>query len=268
MDSAHSLASGVLRMSGKRVRRTRRTWPSFLVVVVALAAVVALLGWWVTRLVTADDVVPSADAPAASDGTSGGSTGDADADGTDGASGTGSDLGSEAGALLEQCATELASVEDAVAAARPGVASWRAHTQARTDWLADRISAKRMDARYERTKQAGQAAQPRFTEAVAAVEEPRSCEGLRSVEEASSEERATGCVERSEAAGEALEAARRTMDEWGDHLRHMDEYADGGMSTGRAMKLWVTAWRKAPEGIEAYEDRGAALRDAPACTAG
>ena len=245
-------------MSGKRVRRTRRTWKSFLVAVVALAAVIALLGWWVTRLVTDDEVLPSADAPGAPDGTAEASTG-ADAD---------ADPGSEADALLEQCATELASVEDAVAAARPGVASWRRHTQARTDWLADRISEKRMEALYERTQHAGHAAQPRFTEAVAGVEEPRSCDELQSLEAASSEEGAARCVERSEAAVSALEAARSTMDAWGDHLHHMDEYADGGMSTGRAMKLWITAWRKAPEGIEAYEDRRAALRDAPACTAG
>ena len=250
-------------MSGKRVRRTRRTWPSFLVAVVVLAAVVALLGWWVTRILT-DDALPVADVPSASDGSGG-----------DGGSDAGSDAGSDetptsedADARVEQCATELASVEEAVAAARPGIASWRAHTRARTDWLADRISEERMEAVYERTQHAGHEARPRFVDAVEAVETPQPCEGLRSLEDAAADERAAGCLERSEAAAAALDAARRTMEEWGAHLHHMDEYADGGMGTGTAMRLWVTAWRQAPEGIRAYEDGAAALRDAPSCTAG
>lgn len=256
-------------MSGKRVRRTRNTGWGFLVTVAALAAVVALLGWWVVRLVTDDEVLPAADAPIAAEGSSGGSGANDDAaDGTSDGASDGTSGAGDAGALLEQCATQLVAVEDAVAAARPGIASWREHTQARTDMLADRISEKRMEAIYERTQHAGHAAQPRFTEAVEAVEEPRPCQGLQALEDAGADDQAAGCLERSETAAAALDAAEATMEEWGAHLHHMDDYDDGGMSTGKAMKLWVTAWRKAPEGLEAYADRTAALRDAPACTTG
>ena len=248
-------------MSGKRVRRTRRTGWSFLVTVVALAAVVGLLGWWVTRIVT-DDVVPAAgdgnagaadtpsDTPSAAPADAPSDRGDADAD---------------AEAAIEQCVTELDQVETAVAAARPGIASWREHTRARTDMLAGRISEKRMEAIYDHTRHAGHAAQPRFTDAVDAVGEPDPCEALRGLD-ASGDDRAAGCLGRSEAAGAAYAAARETMDEWSAHLRHMDEYADGGMRTGTAMRLWVAAWREAPQGLRAYADRTAKLRAAPACT--
>ena len=248
-------------MSGKRARRSRRTGLGFVLTVVAIAVVVGLLGWGVTRLVVVEDVLPAAGTAGAGDSGS-----DDSATTTESDSGSGSSDGS-ADAAVERCVSELGEVEKAVAAARPGVASWDAHVQARTDMLAGRITERRMEAVYTRTTRQGHAAVTRFSEALGAVGHPEPCEGLADVEDASSQGVAD-CVARSEAAALALRTAESTMEEWQSHLHHMAEYADGGMRQGKAMALWVAAWRKAPEGIAAYADRTEELAAAPACAAG
>ena len=262
-------------MSGKRVRHTRSSGRGVLTVV-AVAAVVALLGWWVTQLVAGGDealpVADSSDSQSASDSQSpdsGGDQEDADQDDADqdaeaeGAATT-DDAADEA---VDTCVGELADVEAAVASARPGVRSWQDHVRARTDMLADRISEARMEAIYERTMHKGHAAQERFAAALSDVAAPEPCGALAEVEDGS-DARVGDCTTRSQAAGKALVAAESTMEEWQSHLRHMAEYADGGMRTGKAMALWVKAWRQAPEGIAAYGDGRADLAAAPACSTG
>jgi hypothetical protein len=75
----------------------------------------------------------------------------------------------------------------------------------------------------------------------------------------------TNCLARSEAATTAVSTAQSAMDDWAAHLHHMSEYADGGMTAGRAQRLWVTAWRQAPENITAFRDAQTALSEAPPC---
>jgi hypothetical protein len=227
--------------------------------VAAFAVVVGLLGWGVTGLLTDDDT-PS---PAAGHG---------GAQGSPRSSSEPSDTGDgptveTAQVRLDRCVAELHRVEQAVRAARSGVTSWKTHVQARTDMLAGRLSEKRMEAIYERTKRQGHADQASFARAVASLTRARPCQRLRHLPKGVIHGRVTDCVVRSRAAAAALAAARSTMEEWQAHLRHMATYADGGMRRGKALALWVAAWRKAPAGITAYHKRAADLAAAPHCSA-
>jgi hypothetical protein len=250
-------------VSGKRVRQTRHRGLNFFLTVVAAVLVVGLLGWWVTRLVTGDDGTPHSAGGGAGPSTSaspGGNSSDA------GPSGSGDNSGgNDVAAALRRCVDQLHQVQAAVAAARPGVRSWHRHVQARTDWLAGRISQERLDEIYAQSKHRGHVVQPKYAKAVASVDHSRPCTGLRHVD--ASDKRVKDCRTRSRAAAAALAAAQRAMGDWAAHLHHMAQYADGGMSSGRAMKLWVAAWRKAPAGIKAYDERAADLAAAPACVA-
>ena len=167
--------------------------------------------------------------------------------------------------LLERCVADLRAADQAVAAAGPGIEHWRTHVAARTDMLAGEISEVTMHAIYERTRRKGVADHHRFTAALGSVEGSVPCEGLRSVNADSAGPSGPDCVARSQAAIEALAAARGAMADWQSHLHHMDEYDDGGMSTGTALHLWVKAWREAPGNISAFDVGRRALGHAPLC---
>ena len=170
----------------------------------------------------------------------------------------------EAEAVLELCSVRIAEAEHVVAAAGAGVSHWNAHVQARTDLLEGRISEEEMEAVWKRTQSAGPDDQQQFSTAQQAYRGQSPCDELRDLTESQTPE-ITNCLDRSIAAATAVSAADAAMNDWSTHLHHMSEYADGGMTSGRAQRLWVSAWRKAPENISAYEDARATLSEAPTC---
>ena len=167
--------------------------------------------------------------------------------------------------LLATCAADLEAADRAVSVAAAGVQHWRTHVEARTQMLDGDISLRTMTAIYERTRRRGGTDHDRFDAALRAVEGAGPCAELRSVNSESVGPPGPDCVARSQAAIEALAAARAAMADWQSHLHHMDSYDDGGMSTGTARRLWIAAWREAPGNIAAYHDKRRALARAPSC---
>ena len=168
----------------------------------------------------------------------------------------------------KQCSADLAQIEEAVHAAGRGIDRWSVHVQARTDMLAGRISEGQMEAIYDRTRAHGHHDVQRFSGALSNIERQVPCEELKASPGEATTTSTGDCLARSEAAETALAAAKSTMDEWATHLHHMDQYADGGMRTGKALELWIEAWRKAPAGISDYRDHAARLAAAPSCSGG
>lgn len=237
----------------------------FLVLVAGLVLVTLFAGRWVNQVLSdsSDSVTPpTPDGSASTVAPDGGTETDATGPGgTDDGPGRAVDL-------VEQCAAEVANVEVAVDAARRGVDHWSAHVQARTDMLRGRISVEKMEAIYARTKRQGPADHQRFSAAVSHIEHQVACQKMKGRPAGSTGIQSRDCLARSKTATAALAAAKSTMDEWLTHLHHMEQYADGGMRTGKALKLWIQAWRNAPEGISAYHARLADLAAAPPCSAG
>ena len=267
------------RTRGRHARSSRRA--SSLLVIAAVVLGTAVLGWWSTRLLAdLPAPAPAADSPA-SPGSPANQSGaedgahDGSHDGGQGGTGDGGDASDDPAApaddketnvdaAVDQCAAQLATVERAVRVGRDGVEQWSAHVRARTDMLEGRISEARMDAIYERTTRSGHLDQERFSAAVSQVA-ASPCRALDRLEPRTGGAR-SDCVTRTGKAVAALEAATSTMEEWQHHLHHMESYEDGGMRTGKAMALWIKAWRKAPEGISTFAHRRVALEAAPSCT--
>jgi hypothetical protein len=251
---------------GRQARHVRvsRRRKGVLVLVAGLVLGALLAGWSVNQILSRT-VDP--DPPATGDGSpsAGAPDGGTDSSGTN-VDGAGDDPSGADGSPVGQCAADVADIEAAVDAARPGVDHWSAHVQARTDMLEGRISTKEMNATYERTKLLGPADQERFSAAVSDIEHPIPCQEVQSRAAGSTGEQEQDCLARSRTAEAALTAAKSTLEEWQSHLHHMEQYADGGMRAGRALQLWVQAWRKAPEGISAFEDAVEALAAAPPCS--
>ena len=264
------------RTRARHARSSRRL--SQLLVIAAVVVGTAVVGWWSTRLLADPPALaPSADSPASSGSPShhpGKEDGaqDGDKDGTGDGGGASEDPAAPADdqetdveAAVDQCAEQLATVERAVRVGRDGVEQWSAHVQARTDMLKGRISEARMEAVYKRTTRSGHLDQERFAAAVSQVAAD-PCGALDRVGPRTGDGRSGDCVTRTRRAVAALEAATSTMEEWKSHLHHMESYEDGGMRTGKAMALWVKAWRKAPEGISTFAQRRVALAAAPSCS--
>ena len=71
-------------------------------------------------------------------------------------------------AAVAACRTTVAAAEAAVAAASTGALHWSIHTQARTDFLAHKITLAQTNAEFKRTKLLGPADQKTFADALAA----------------------------------------------------------------------------------------------------
>ncbi len=258
-------------MSGGKHVRQVGSGGGLLVGLIALGLVVLMVWWSVDRFGDSGGSGPvstdnGARSPSAGNEDHGSGHAGSDKNGT-GKSGTGQ-AAQDPQAVVSTCAKELADTVHVIRAARPGVDSWRAHTRARTDMLAGRISERRMESIYERTKRRGHAAQHHFHASMSGLDQRVPCRGLRDLPTQSRDGRSHDCLVRARAATAAFRAARSTLHEWRLHLHHMADYADGGMSTGKAMKLWLKAWRKAPEGISAYVDTRSELARAPVCRSG
>ena len=261
--------------AGKRARPSGRGWKGSLVFLTGMAGLVLVApfaGPWVNQLVSESDsgAVSELSGSSTTAPTPEGSVSPTAPDGgteTDAAGQSGTDEGpGDAVDAIEQCAAEIADVEVAVDAARRGIDHWSAHVQARTDMLAGRISEKKMEAIYDRTRAQGPADHQRFSAAVSHVRSQIPCQDAKGLLDGSTGAPGRDCLVRSQKAEAALGAAQSTMDEWLTHLHHMEKHADGGMRTGKALRLWIQAWRKAPEGISAHEQAAADLAVAPACT--
>lgn len=238
---------------GKRVATTTRRSKRNRVLAALIAAAVAAallfsgIGW---SLLT-DDSTSSSDEETSADG---------DAPQTGGTSDP------EGDTALTSCSEEIEAGEALVAAADTGVRHWKAHVQARTDMLKGRISEKTMDAVWKRTQDAGPADQERFSAAQREYGGQPSCDELQDAV-GSQSPGVPDCLARSEVVLGAVSTAQEAMDDWASHLHHMSEYADGGMTAGRAQRLWVEAWRSAPDNIEAHEGAHAMVTEAPPCAA-
>lgn len=169
--------------------------------------------------------------------------------------------------LLATCAADLEAADHAVAVAAAGVQHWSVHVEARTRMLDGDISPRAMTAIYERTRLRGVTDHERFDAALRPVEGGVPCAELRSLNSESAGPAGPDCVARSLAAIEALAAARAVMADWQSHLHHMESYDDGGMTSGTAQRLWITAWREAPGNITAYRQSRRTLARAPSCPA-
>jgi hypothetical protein len=130
--------------------------------------------------------------------------------------------------------------------------------------LQGRISESRMHAIYERTRRLGGADHAHFHAALPSADQLATCDKLRSVGHSESLV-VQDCLSRAAVGNRALAAASAVMADWQSHLQHMEQYDDGGMSTGTALRLWVKAWRQAPANISTYRDTRAALAEAPPC---
>lgn len=169
-------------------------------------------------------------------------------------------------AAFRSCAAKVAQAEQVVSAAHTGVDHWSAHVQARTDWLRGRISESEMHKVWDRTKFAGPGDQKRFGSAMSNYSSKLRCDGLDEVDAAHAGA-ARKCMARSGNATQAVATARTAMGDWDSHLKHMASFANGGMTSGQAQRMWVEAWRAAPSQISAYDKASAALAKAPSCSA-
>jgi len=253
-------------MPGKRVasKANRRGRKGLLALLAAGGVLVLVVGWSVNRVLSddADDVESSS--PSTTSPGSGDKPSTADPSTTEGEPDS-QDNADKSAKLLKACVTEVTRAEKAASAAKPGVTHWKAHVKARTDMLAGRISEAKMNAVWDRTKAKGPADVHRFELALDRYHGMSRCHALHDAPELT-QALVSDCVARSDAASSAVDAAQATVGDWKDHLHHMADYADGGMSSGTAMRLWVKAWRRAPENISKYRSTSASLREAPTCS--
>jgi len=241
-------------MPGRRIDRSgrRRGRKRELVAVVAAGVLALVVGWSVNTILANGGESPSESDDSPSSSPTPQSTDSSLGDGT------------SSGQLLRACSSEVSKAERAFSAARAGVHHWSVHVQARTDMLNGRMSEKKMNAVWTRTRTAGPADLRRFRAALQHYDGTVPCDDLQDVPQ-SRKDAVIGCVARSKTASETVTAAEVVMDDWNSHLQHMATYADGGMTSGRAQRLWVKAWRTAPANISAYRDGHTALANAPAC---
>jgi hypothetical protein len=249
-------------MPGKRVARPprRRNRTRAVAAVIAGLLVAGVIAWVSYLNADDDDSTTSAHTGGSGSADSGGGSTSAHTPGK----------GDEAAAAtkeLRKCAHAVARAERAVSMARVGVGHWRAHVLARTDWLSGRISEKKMNAIWDRTRAAGPGDVKRFHTARQHYHEEPRCTKRHEFKAVPRSKHAlvTGCIARSVFAPRAVAAAKATIVDWKNHLKHMNTYANGGMTAGKAQRLWVRAWRKAPENIGAFKAAGAKLHHAPHC---
>jgi cytoskeletal protein RodZ len=177
---------------------------------------------------------------------------------------TPSPTASDAGAVaLEKCRTTITAAEAAVAAARTGAGHWSIHTQARTDFLAHRITLAQTNARFKRTKLAGPADQKTFADALAAYQKVADgCNGLPSTDAT-----AKTCSTKADALAATVTAGQAVMKDWASHLNNMALHADNEMSATQARNEWIAAWRSAPANLNAFSAADKASTKTPSCPA-
>lgn len=170
-----------------------------------------------------------------------------------------------ADAAVAACRTTISAAEAAVAAARTGASHWAVHTQARTDFLAHKITLRETNARFKRTKLLGPGDQKTFADALAAYERVTSgCNGLST----SSQPVAATCATKAAVLHTSVVAGQAVMKDWASHLGTMALHAANEMSATQARNAWISAWKSAPANLNAFSAADAASTKTPSCPAG
>lgn len=172
---------------------------------------------------------------------------------------------SGAAAALQKCRVTIGAADATVAAARTGAAHWTVHTQARTDFLAHKITLAQTNAEFKRTKLAGPSDQRTFADALAAYEQvANGCNGLST----SSQPAAATCATKAAALHTTVVAGQAVMKDWASHLNNMALHADHEMSATQARNEWIAAWKDAPPHLNAFSAADSASTKTPSCPAG
>jgi hypothetical protein len=168
-----------------------------------------------------------------------------------------------ADAAVAACRTTVAAAEAAVAAARTGASHWSIHTQARTDFLAHKITLAQTTAEFKRTKLLGPADQKTFADALAAYETVADgCNDLPAADAA-----AQTCATKADALRATVAAGQAVMADWASHLRNMALHADNEMNATQARTAWIAAWKSAPANLNAFSAADKASTTKPSCPA-
>jgi hypothetical protein len=165
---------------------------------------------------------------------------------------------------VNKCASDLSAAAKVLSAARLGVHHWHIHVQARTDALADRISGRRLNRIFNRTRLGGPRDQHRYHAAQKGFSGKLRCDFGPKVT-GSDKGLVADCTTRARAADRALSTAAQAMTDWRRHLKRMAMFRHGGMSAHRAQHLWVKAWRTAPVDIAAFQRADTAYRATSTC---
>ncbi len=172
---------------------------------------------------------------------------------------------SSADAAVAACRTTVTAAEAAVAAARTGASHWAVHTQARTDFLAHKITLAQTNERFKTTKLLGPADQRTFADALAAYERvANGCIGLSH----SSQPAAATCATKAAALRTSVVAGQAVMKDWASHLNNMALHAENQMSATQARIAWISAWKSAPANLDAFSAADSASTKTPSCPAG
>lgn len=166
---------------------------------------------------------------------------------------------------VNRCASDLSAAAKVLSAARVGVHHWDTHVRARTDALRGRISERRMNRIFDRTRLGGPRDQHRYRAARKGFDGQLRCDFRREIVGPDDKDLVADCVTRAKAADRALPAAKRAMGDWRVHLKRMAKFRHGGMSAHRAQHLWVKAWRTAPTNIAAFERTDTEFAQTSAC---
>jgi hypothetical protein len=158
------------------------------------------------------------------------------------------------------CRDALVAADGVVTTARTGVEHWSGHVQARTDWLAGKISKDEQKRRFAETRAPGPQDVQVFKERDAAYQpQADACAAL------DSDPKYDACVARSNAARDAVEAGRKAIGDWEAHLNNMSAFRDGEFDPTHAQHLWLQSWETAPVNINAFRAADEALQHAPTC---
>jgi hypothetical protein len=163
---------------------------------------------------------------------------------------------------MDDCRDRVRAADRVLREAKPGVAHWEAHIDAQRQAEAHTISAAQQQAIFKRTRLPGPSDQKRYADA---VNDLRRSEGpCREVDgaEATIKTAMAKCQQRSQAQEPVLAAADEVMRDWSNHLADMQRSRETHVKN--AQRVWIRAYRAAPENINAYE-KAIGNFDAPRC---
>jgi hypothetical protein len=170
--------------------------------------------------------------------------------------------GAEVAQVLEGCQDKVRAADRVLKAADVGIGHWAEHVQAQTDANSGKISVKKMDAIFKRTRLDGpddvkayDRARDDVDQSSGSCDEPEGATGP-------DRDKIEDCAARSKAQRPVLAAAEDGMDDWESHLAAMRRSRMGHVND--AQGVWIRAWRAAPPHIKAYE-KAAKGFDAPPC---
>jgi hypothetical protein len=163
---------------------------------------------------------------------------------------------------MDECRDRVRAADRVLEEAKPGIAHWEAHIKAQRDAERNAISAAEQQAIFKRTRLAGPSDQKRYADAANDVERTKgSCSKVDGADAAVKSAMAK-CQQRSRAQKPVLAAADDVMRDWRKHLADMQRSRETHVKD--AQRVWIRAYRAAPENINAYE-KAIDNFDAPRC---